>query len=202
MMYTEGEFGIFPAKNVKGLSPNKQVVLSWLIFHTNNNTGVSFPSIKTLCTECGISSRTTMIKVLTELEEDGYIKKKHRRREGGGYTSNEYEVFIKRTSPSAKSVSGVVQEVDTNHKKKNKKKLEHWSPSFQKCFDAWGKHGNYKHSLKYWGELDAEDRSLIEKNIPIFLKNLKDEKFKPFFQNWINPEYCKFRDVKVERIKL
>jgi len=201
MMYTEGEFGIFPAKSVKGLAPNKQTVLAWLIFHTNTNTGVAFPSINTLCAECGIASRTTMIKVLSELEKEGYIKKKHRQREGGGYTSNEYEVFIKRTSPSTKSVSAVVQEVDTNHKKKNQKKLEHWSEQFQRCFNLWNK-GNFKHSLKYWGELEATDRDLIERNIPIFLKKLDDDKYKPFFQNWINPEYCKFRDVKIERIKL
>lgn len=201
MIYTEGEFGIFPAKSVKGLPPNKQVTLAWLIFHTNNNTGVAFPSINTLCKECGIASRTTMIKVLTELEQEGFIKKKHRQREGGGYTSNEYEVFIKRTSPSAKAESGVVQNVDTNYKNKNQKKLEHWCPRFQRCFDSWGK-GNYKQSLKYWGELHDDDRQLVEKNISIFLKQLENDKYKPFFQNWINPEYCKFKDVKIERIKL
>jgi len=110
-------------------------------------------------------------------------------------------VFIRRTNPSTKSVSGVVQQVDTNHKKKNQKKLEHWSPNFQKCFDKYGK-GNYKLSLKYWGELDSEDRQLVERNIPIFLKGIEDDKYKPYFQNWINPEYCKFKDVKIERIKL
>ena len=38
MIYERGEFGIFPAKLVNGLSPNLQVVLSWLIYHTNTKT--------------------------------------------------------------------------------------------------------------------------------------------------------------------
>ena len=199
MIYTEGEFGIFPAKVVEGLSPNKQTILAWLIFHTNNKTGVAFPSINKLCEECGIKSRTTMINTLTQLEKDGYIKKKHRHRDGGGYTSNEYVVYIKRTTPSTSNDTGVVQEVDTNHKNTNQNKLEHWSPMFQRCWDSYGKKGNYKQSLKYWSELDNDDRSLIEKNIPIYLKQQEDPKYRQFFQNWINPTYCKFRDVEATR---
>lgn len=192
MIYTEGEFGIFPAKVVRGLSPNKQTILAWLIFHTNNQTGVAFPSINTLCDECGIKSRTTMINTLTQLEQDGYIKKKHRRREGGGYTSNEYEVYIKRTSHSSNNECGVVQEMDTNHKNTNQKKLEHWSPMFQKCWDAYGKKGNYKLSLKYWHELSQDDRITIEKKIPLYVKSTPEKKYRKYFQNWINPENCCF----------
>lgn len=192
MIYTEGEFGIFPAKIVKGLSPNKQTILAWLIFHTNNQTGVAFPSINKLCEECGIKSRTTMINTLTQLEEDGYIKKKHRQREGGGYTSNEYEVYIKRITPSTDNVTRVVQEMDTNYKNTNQKKLEHWSPLFQKCFDAYGKKGNYKLSLKYWSQLTESDRLLIENKIPKYVQATPDKKFRKFFQNWINPDNCFF----------
>tara|TARA_R110002012_G_scaffold57812_4_gene149260 strand:- start:1372 stop:2007 length:636 start_codon:yes stop_codon:yes gene_type:complete len=192
MKYTEGEFGIFPAKSVRGLTPNKQTIIAWLIFHTNNQTGVAFPSINTLCDECGIKSRTTIINTLTQLEEDGYIRKKHRTREGGGYTSNEYEVFIKRISSSTNKVQGVVQEVDTNYKNTNQKKLEHWSPLFQKCWDAYGKKGNYKLSLKYWSEISSDDRILIEKKIPLYVKSTPEKKYRKFFQNWINPENCFF----------
>lgn len=192
MIYTEGEFGIFPAKVVRGLSPNKQTILAWLIFHTNNQTGVAFPSINTLCDECGIKSRTTMINTLTQLEKDGYIKKQHRRREGGGYTSNEYEVYIKRTSHSSNNECGVVQEMDTNYKNTNQKKLEHWSPMFQSCWDAYGKKGNYKLALKYWNELSQDDRILIEKKIPLYVKSTPEKKYRKYFQNWINPENCCF----------
>tara|TARA_R100000234_G_scaffold118627_1_gene99495 strand:+ start:850 stop:1485 length:636 start_codon:yes stop_codon:yes gene_type:complete len=194
MIYTEGEFGIFPAKVVRGLSPNKQTILAWLIFHTNNQTGVAFPSINTLCDECGIKSRTTMINTLTQLEKDGYIKKQHRRREGGGYTSNEYEVYIKRTNPSTKKKQGVVQEMDTNYKNDNQKKLEHWSPTFQKCWDAYGRKGNYKQALKCWSELTPEDRLTVENKIPKYVESTPDKKYRKFFQNWINPDTCCFLD--------
>ena len=68
MIYENGEFGIFPAKNLKGLTPNQQVIMSWLIFHTNSKTGTCFPSHSTLCKETGIKSRTTMRETLNQLE--------------------------------------------------------------------------------------------------------------------------------------
>jgi hypothetical protein len=126
MAYTfqKGEFGLFPAKILKGQSPNKQVIVAWLIFHMNQE-GTCFPSMETLCKETGISSRTTILKCLKELETDGFIKSKRRSRPDGGYTSNEYTVFIRRQSGCTTNEHGVSQQMDTNHKKVNNTNINH-----------------------------------------------------------------------------
>jgi len=108
--YTAGEFGIFPAKQLQGMCPHKQVILSWLIFRANQQ-GTCFPSVEKLCGDTGIKSRTTVTRHLKELEAGGYIKSKTRMRGDGGQTSNEYAVFIRR--------EGGAQEVVTNYKKTN-----------------------------------------------------------------------------------
>lgn len=112
--FTKGEFGLFPAKLLAGLPPNKQVILAWLIFRMNQE-GTCFPSVERLCADTGIKSRTTVTKCLKELEADGYVKAKQRKRDDGGSTSNEYRVFIRR--------QGGGQELDTNYTNTNQSKL-------------------------------------------------------------------------------
>ena len=192
MIYTEGEFGIFPAKNIKGLTPKKQVTLAWLIFHTNTNTGVAFPSVNTLCDECGISSRTTMIGVLNELEREGFIRKRYRQKEGGGCTSNEYEVFIKRTTPCSENEQPPVQKLDTNYKKINQKNITikddaSVDAAFESAWAAYERKGNKQKSLRYWKKLTDEDRSSITETIPKYLASRPDKKFRKNFEGWINP---------------
>lgn len=118
--YQKGEFGIFPAKLLEGMTPNKQVIIAWLIFRMNQD-GTCFPSVEKLCKDTGIKSRTTVTRCLKELEADGYIKATPRTRDDGGCSSNEYRVFIRR--------QGGVQEMDTNHKKTNQTNLTSSSPT-------------------------------------------------------------------------
>lgn len=85
--------GIWKDQNIKG---NEKLVLIYLIGHYNPKEGYAFPSINTMVTECGINKRT-VIKVLSSLEEKGYIKKvqspKIKTDKGVQYQNNKY--FIK-----------------------------------------------------------------------------------------------------------
>jgi hypothetical protein len=116
--YTAGEFGIFPAKQLQGMCPHKQVILAWLIFRANQQ-GTCFPSLDKLCEDTGIKSRTTVISHLKELEAKGYIKSKSRIRDDGGQTSNEYAVFIRRQGGVQNLGEGAVQQMNTNYKNSN-----------------------------------------------------------------------------------
>lgn len=90
--YKHGEFGIFPAFQLKGMNPYHQVVLAWLIFHTNQD-GYCWPSMKTLMTETGIKSRSKLRSVIIELEQAGIIESQNRNREDGSVTSNGYRII-------------------------------------------------------------------------------------------------------------
>jgi hypothetical protein len=87
-----GTFGIFPAKLCSGLTPFEQTVLSWIWFHTNNDTGKCFPSIATLCRESG-TGRTKTKECLKLLEEKGLISTDTRFIDGR-QTSNSYTVWM------------------------------------------------------------------------------------------------------------
>jgi DNA-binding transcriptional MocR family regulator len=195
MIYERGEFGIFPAKLVNGLSPNLQVVLSWLIYHTNTKTKTCFPSHTTLCRETGIKSRTTIIQALTHLEELGYIRKNKRMRDDGGYSSNEYEVFIKGSSPFASNEHDTIQQMDTNHKKINQKNYN--IELFEKCWVDYERKGNKQMALRYWKKLSTDDQQAVHNSIPIYKSN-REFRFRKDFQGWINPSNRMWED-EIER---
>ena len=203
MIFEKGEFGIFPAKLIKGLSPNLQVVLSWLIFHTNSKTGVSFPSHETLCRECGIKSRSTIIQALNDLERLGYIRKRKRFKESGGYTSNEYEVFVKQRRGSSDNEQGYVQNVDTNQKNNNQKNIN--IELFNICWSLYEHKGNKQTALRYWEKLNDDDRKTIHQNIPTYIKS-REKQYRKDFQGWINPTNRMWEDEIIvkekERIKI
>ena len=195
MIYERGEFGIFPAKLVNGLSPNLQVVLSWLIYHTNTKTKTCFPSHTILCRETGIKSRTTIIQALTHLEELGYIRKNKRMRDDGGYSSNEYEVFIKGSSPFASNEHDTIQQMDTNHKKINQKNYN--IELFEKCWVDYERKGNKQMALRYWKKLSTDDQQAVHNSIPIYKSN-REFRFRKDFQGWINPSNRMWED-EIER---
>ena len=195
MIYERGEFGIFPAKLVNGLSPNLQVVLSWLIYHTNTKTKTCFPSHTTLFRETGIKSRTTIIQALTHLEELGYIRKNKRMRDDGGYSSNEYEVFIKGSSPFASNEHDTIQQMDTNHKKINQKNYN--IELFEKCWVDYERKGNKQMALRYWKKLSTDDQQAVHNSIPIYKSN-REFRFRKDFQGWINPSNRMWED-EIER---
>lgn len=202
-VYTSGEFGIFPAKILYGLEPLKQVLVSWLIYHTNNQTGVAFPSLDTLGKETGIRSRTALIKHLKELEEMGMIRKVRRWKEAGGATSNEYEVFIRRMGDSPSEEQGVVHNVDSNYKKKNQKKDNQPDELFENSWFMYGCKGNKQTAKRYWDKLSDSDKNCIAERIPIYVLSRPDKKYRKDFQGWINPANRMWEDaIAIEDNKL
>jgi hypothetical protein len=89
----KGTFSIYPAQAAKGLPALEQVLLIWLWQHANSDTGESFPSLKMLAKEAGMSLESAKRKI-KELEKRGFIEIKHRRRKDGTRTSNLYRVLI------------------------------------------------------------------------------------------------------------
>lgn len=126
MKLARGTFGIFPAYAVKGKSAAYQSIYSWIWFHTNAE-GVCFPSLKTLAKEAGVS-KATVCRALTEMENDGILKR--RRRKGGpkGNLSTLYEVIIE-TTPSRTTRQGVVTQGDTEPNPKEPKNIEDGLPT-------------------------------------------------------------------------
>ena len=184
MIYERGEFGIFPAKLIEGMTPNQQVVLSWLIYHTNSKTGACFPSHTTLCKETGIKSRTTMIQTLNELENLGYIFKDKADNGRGGYLRNQYKVFIKGGKLRSDIEQDYVQELDTNHKKENQKNYN--IELFEKCWVDYERKGNKQIALRYWKKLSTEEQQLVHDNIHSY-KSSREYQYRKDFQGWINP---------------
>ena len=195
--YTTGEFGIFPAKVLKGLHPYKQVIISWLIYHTNNESGISFPSLNLLSKECGINSRTTLIKHIAELESLGYIQKTQTKRDDGGYTSNRYRVFITRTTSSTENVQGVVPQVDTNYKNINNKNIN----LFEECWKLYGCKGNKPTALKYWNRLSNKDHKSIKDKIIPYIQSSPNKVYRKDFQAWINPTSKMWKDEIINEVE-
>ena len=60
--------------------------------------GKCWPAIKTIAADLKLS-RSTVKRAITDLEQYGYLEKKHRYRENGSYTSNLYTVVSKARPP-------------------------------------------------------------------------------------------------------
>ena len=74
------------------LAPRDIAVYCCLCKHRNSDTGVAFPSRKTIARECGISKTDTVDKALKRLCEVGLIEKHHQYTPNGGYKSNIYTI--------------------------------------------------------------------------------------------------------------
>ncbi|MEI4615439.1 helix-turn-helix domain-containing protein [Bacillus cereus] len=77
--------------------------------HVNQETGVCFPSLATLCAKTKMS-KNTVLKAITALIEYGYITKENRTRAGKGNVTNLYR--INDVSTSVHAVNKGVQEVN------------------------------------------------------------------------------------------
>lgn len=75
----------FPGK------PLKKLVLLSLADHYNNAIGYAWPSYETIAARCGVDRRT-VIRVVAELGEDGFITREKRHRIGRMRTSNAYRL--------------------------------------------------------------------------------------------------------------
>lgn len=81
------------AMKQRGLKPSAKIVLYWLADHHNEETGLCFPSLKTLATECEMN-KSTLIRHLDALEELGLILRDKRDRQNGSRTSNSYRLTL------------------------------------------------------------------------------------------------------------
>jgi hypothetical protein len=81
------------AMKQRGLKPAAKIVLYWLADHHNDETGLCFPSLKTLATECEMN-KTTLIRHLDALEEMGLIQREKRDRENGSRASTSYRLTL------------------------------------------------------------------------------------------------------------
>ena len=104
MKYKKGDFILVANKrSIKGLDPNKQVIIMWLCEHSDD-TMQSFPSRKTLANECGVSVRT-LDRHLNDLVELGLLVKTARYNDNE-QTSNVYEVVLRSVKRGDKSARG------------------------------------------------------------------------------------------------
>ena len=77
------------AMKQRGLKPAAKIVLYWLADHHNSETGMCFPSLKTLAKECEMDVATVK-RHLIHLEDAGLIERNKRHRENGSQTSTQY----------------------------------------------------------------------------------------------------------------
>ena len=73
-----------------GLKPRDIAVYCCICRHMNRDTGVAFPSRKSIARECGIGKVDTVDRAIDALCEKGLIVKRHGLRQDGGYASNVY----------------------------------------------------------------------------------------------------------------
>ncbi|WP_412506187.1 helix-turn-helix domain-containing protein [Roseovarius sp. SYSU LYC5161] len=85
------------AMKQRGLKPSAKIVLYWLADHHNEETGLCFPSLKTLADECEMN-KTTLIRHLDALEDLGLIQREKRDRENGSRASNSYRLTLSQVS--------------------------------------------------------------------------------------------------------
>ena len=73
-----------------GLKPRDLAVYCCICMHINTETGVAFPSRRTIARECGIGKPETVDRAIAVLCEKGLIEKHHQYSEDSGYKSNVY----------------------------------------------------------------------------------------------------------------
>lgn len=71
--------------------PSRAKQVMFYLINRANGEGTCFPSIKTIASDCGVSTRTIQ-RTMIILLEAGFIKRNSRFREKGGQTSNFYTV--------------------------------------------------------------------------------------------------------------
>ena len=102
------------AMKQKGLKPAAKIVLYWLADHHNGETGMCFPSLKTLAKECEMDVATVK-RHLVNLEQSGLIERNRRQRENGSQTSTQYSLHLAEPlaqnapPPSAKCATPLAQ---------------------------------------------------------------------------------------------
>jgi hypothetical protein len=98
-----------------GIKPATKIVLYWLADHHNGETGLCFPSLKTLERQCEMN-RSTIVRHLEVLESAGLISRDKRVRDNGSQTSTSYSLHLvpvaERNSPCCKMQQPPVAKCD------------------------------------------------------------------------------------------
>lgn len=74
--------------------PHRARVVYMYLRDRSDKEGKCWPGIKTIAADLKLS-RSTVKRAIADLEKLGYVKKEHRHRENGSYTSNLYTVTTK-----------------------------------------------------------------------------------------------------------
>lgn len=82
---------IFQSIYEADLPPRAVLVLMNLKDRANRKDGSSFPSIRTICRDTGLS-RSTVKRAISDLEHSGLLTKEARWRPNGSTTSNTYRL--------------------------------------------------------------------------------------------------------------
>lgn len=75
-----------------GLSPRDLAVYCCIAMHSNRETGVAYPSRRTIAKECGIQKVETVDRAIKVLCAKGMLEKRHQYTASGGKTSNIYTI--------------------------------------------------------------------------------------------------------------
>lgn len=93
--------------------PSRAKQVMFYLINRANGEGTCFPSVKTMASDCGVSTRTIQ-RTMKVLVETGFVKKDSRFREKGSQTSNLYTL----------QYQSVVNNVDEKKVKSEEKKVE------------------------------------------------------------------------------
>lgn len=84
------------------ISRAKQIM--FYLINRSNAEGTSFPSVRTIASDCGVSERTVQ-RTMKVLLEEGFVIKENRYRDNGGQSSNLYKLQISPKNNSDKKVN-------------------------------------------------------------------------------------------------
>lgn len=96
--------------------PSRAKQVMFYLINRANGEGTCFPSIKTIASDCGISTRTIQ-RTMVILLEAGFVKKDSRFREKGGQTSNLYTLAYPSQNDEVECKKDIKEEVAKNEEK-------------------------------------------------------------------------------------
>ena len=185
------------AMKQKGLKPAAKIVLYWLADHHNGETGLCFPSLKTLANECEMDVATVK-RHLAALEDMGLIERHKRHRENGSQTSTQYMLRMSEPlaqnapPPSAKCATPIAQN-DTPHNLGNNNlgKEQDNIGHFEDFWAAYPRKIGKGNARKAFAS--AMKKASIEEissglNAQLSILSAKEQKYIPHASTWLNGE--------------
>ena len=192
------------AMRQQGISPAAKIVLYWLAYHHNGETGACFPSHKRLAQVSEMTDRSVR-KHLGDLADKGLIEITQRNRDNGSQTSNDYILMLSDTSIDAdprKNIPTPKENIST-HPQKNLPTLNLVSNklgkeplySVQIAFDKFWK--IYPRKIGKGKAKDAFNKAVLKTTLSTIMDAVseyaqsvhrKDPKFIPHAATWLNQE--------------